>query len=198
MSELDPNLDPNKDPNKNPEVTLPTTPEELAKLLQAETDKRVTGALQTAKAKWEAEFNIKLENEKQEAARLAKLSAAEREKAEFDKQKAEFEKQRAEFTKTQMLNQTMLELQKESLPVNFAEYMVGESAEKTLEKINAFKDVWQEALQKAVDERLKGKSPKTGSDSGTLTKEEFNKMGYKERIALMASNPVLYAELSKR
>ena len=179
-------------------ITLPTTVEELTALLQREADIRVASALKTREESLKADFQIKLESERAEATRLAKLSTAEREKAEFEKEKNRFEAERKEFLKTQMLNQTMLELQKEDLPVSFAEYLLGEDAEKTLEKINAFKGVWQESLQTAIDGRLKGNSPKTGSDVSTITTEQFNKMGYKEKVDLMNTNSQLYAELLKK
>lgn len=147
----------------NTDLQLPTTPEELQKILQSETDKRVTQAIKTAQQKWEAEFGQKLESEKKEAARLAKLTAEQREKEVFEKQKADFEKQQKEFQKTQLLNETMVELQKESLPVNFAKHLLGETAEDVMENIKAFKQEWQDALQKAVDERLKGNTPKKGA-----------------------------------
>ena len=50
------------------------TQEELDKMLQAETDRKVSKALETAKAKWEQEFSQKLEIEKSEAEKLAKLN----------------------------------------------------------------------------------------------------------------------------
>ena len=148
---------------QNNQQQLPTTPEELQALLLSETDKRVTQALNTAKAKLEAEFGEKLETEKKEAARLAKLTAEQRDKELFEKQKAEFAAQQQAFQREQMLNSTMLELQKESLPMQFAEYLLADTAESVAANITAFKSKWQEALQKAVDDRLKGTTPKGGS-----------------------------------
>ena len=150
-------------------MPLPGSPEELQALLQKETDKRVTQALNTAKAKWEAEFGEKLETEKAEAARLAKLTADQREKELFEKQKSEFAVQQQAFQREQMLNSTMIELQKESLPVNFAEYLLADTAEAVAENITAFKSKWQEALQKAVDDRLKGTTPKGGAKQDAPT-----------------------------
>ena len=148
---------------------LPETMDELQAMLQKETDKRVTQALTTAKTKWDTEFGEKLENEKKEAARLAKLTAEQREKEVFEKQKSDFAKQQAEFQRSQMLNSTMIELQKESLPVQFAEYLIADTAEDVAANITSFKKDWQEALQKAVDDRLKGSTPKNGSKVETAS-----------------------------
>ena len=62
-----------------PKETKTYTKDEVDKLLQSETDKRVTEALKTSRAKWESEYQEKLEKEKEEVERLSKLSAKEKE-----------------------------------------------------------------------------------------------------------------------
>lgn len=184
--------------NQTPELKLPQSIEELQLLLQQEGDKRVASAIKKREEKLRADYEAKIEKEKAEAAKLAKMTQAERERAEFEKERLAFEKERQEFARTQMLNQTMLELQKENLPVSFAKYMIDSTAEKVVENINDFKMLWQEALQTAVDERIKSKSPKTGTTKNTaITKEEFRKMTYRDRMALYNSDPELYKSLNK-
>ena len=136
------------------------TQEELDELLQSETDKRVTQALKTAKAKWEKEYKEQLEKEKKEAERLSKLSAEEREKELLKQKEQELaEKERAIRMKELHLD-TIEVLAEEGLPVGFAEFLIKDNAETTNENIKKFKKEWQEALSKAVDERIKGKSPR--------------------------------------
>lgn len=184
--------------NSTPEITLPQSVEELQALLQSEGDKRVASAIRKREDKLKADYEAKIEKEKAEAAKLAKMTQTEREKAIFDAERKAFEEERKSFAKTQLLNQTMVELQKESLPVTFAEYMMADTAEEVVERINSFKTVWQEALQVAVDERIKSKTPKAGtSNSNAITKEDFKKMTYRERAALYDSNPELYKSLNK-
>ncbi|WP_194190323.1 DUF4355 domain-containing protein [Clostridium chrysemydis] len=184
--------------NKTPEIKLPQSIEELQALLQSEGDKRVASAIKKREEKLKADFEAKIEKEKAEAARLAKMTQAEREKAVLEAERKSFEAERKAFAKTQLLNQTMVELQKESLPVTFAEYMMADTAEEVIERINSFKKVWQEALQVAVDERIKSKTPKAGtSNNTTITKEDFKKMTYRERVSLYDSNPELYKSLNK-
>lgn len=136
------------------------TQDEVDKLLQSEADKRVTEALKTAKAKWEKEYKEQLEREKKEAERLSKLSAEEREKELLKQKEQELaEKERAIRMKELHLD-TIEVLAEEGLPVGFAEFLIQDDAETTNENIKKFKKEWQEALSKAVDERIKGKSPK--------------------------------------
>lgn len=160
---------PGNNTNKN-DIVLPQTAEELQAMLQRESDRRVT----EARKKFEADFNAKLEKEKTEAARLAKLTKAEKEQEEFNRQKQEFEAQKAEFHKSQLLNQTMVTLQQESLPVNFAEYFMADSAEQIQENIKIFKQAWQEAIQKEVDNRLTTKTPKKGTQTSNIGMSFFD------------------------
>lgn len=160
---------PENNTNKN-DIVLPQTVEELQAMLQRESDRRVT----EARKKFEADFNAKLEKEKTEAARLAKLTKAEKEQEEFNRQKQEFEAQKAEFHKSQLLNQTMVTLQQESLPVNFAEYFMADSAEQIQENIKIFKQAWQEAIQKEVDNRLTTKTPKKGTQTSNIGMSFFD------------------------
>lgn len=149
----------NNDKQDNQELKT-YTQEEVDKLLQSEADRRVTEALKTARAKWEKEFREKLEREKKEAERLSKLSAEEREKELLKQKEQELaEKERAIRMKELHLD-TIEVLAQEGLPVGFAEFLIKGDAETTNENIKKFKKEWQEALSKAVDERIKGKSPR--------------------------------------
>ena len=134
--------------------------EEYQKKLDAEADRRVTKALQTAKQKWESEFGEKLEKEKQEAVRLEKLSADEKEKELREKQLKELEERENQLKYKELLSDTKDILHEEKIPVKFADVLVQESAEKTKEKIDSFKKEWQDAIEEAVNERLKGSTPK--------------------------------------
>ena len=175
------------------------TEEEVQAMLQKETDRKTTKALETAKSKWEAEYQAKLETEKSEAEKLAKMSEAERFNAELAKQKDAFESERAQFNREKLELQTVKELAAEGLPTEFSSYVLADSAETIKENIKTFKTKWQAEIEKAVDERLQGRTPKTANkpNGEVITKEQFSKMGYNERLNLFNSNPDLYEQLQK-
>ena len=175
------------------------TEEEVQAMLQKETDRKTTKALETAKSKWEAEYQAKLETEKSEAEKLAKMSEAERFEAELLKQKDAFESERAQFNREKLELQTVKELAAEGLPTEFSSYVLADSAETIKENIKTFKTKWQAEIEKAVDERLQGRTPKTANkpNGEVITKEQFSKMGYNERLNLFNSNPDLYEQLQK-
>ena len=160
--------------NKEPKTY---TEEEVEKKLQAESDRRVTKALQTAKEKWEQEFSQKLEKEKQEAEELAKLSEKERAKVEFEKQQKEFENERKQFQRERLELQTVKELSARNLPSEFANFVMGENAEATMERLAAFEAQWQKSIESTINDRLKGTKPKTGGSVNELDqlKEKLSK-----------------------
>ena len=148
---------PNNNDNQEPKTY---TQDEVDRLLQSEADKRVTEALKTARAKWEKEYKEKLEREKREAERLSKLSAEEREKELLKQKEQELAEKEKAIRMKELHLDTIEVLAEEGLPVGFAEFLIKGDAETTNENIKKFKKEWQEALSKAVDERIKGKSPR--------------------------------------
>lgn len=159
------------------------TQEELDKLLQSETDKRVTEALKTSRAKWEEEYKEKLEKEKKEAERLANLSAAEKEKELLKQQQEQLEEKEKAIRLRELQLDTINVLAEEKLPVGFAEFLIKNDAETTNKNIKKFKEEWQKALSQAVDEKIKGTSPKlTQSDLGSGGVVDFMKLANEANI----------------
>lgn len=156
------------------------TDEELQKLIQSESDKRVTQAMKTAEQKWQREYEKKLEDEKSEAEKLAKMSADERAKAQFEKEKEKFESERAKFQRDQLELETVKELGKQGLDVEFSSFLMGENAESTNENIKLFKEKFDGAVEKAVQERLKGKTPKTTDKDTTISVDKLKGMSIDE------------------
>lgn len=146
--------------NKNNEEPKTYTQEELDARVQSEADKRVTEALKTSRAKWEEEFKEKLEKEKKEAERLSKLSADEKEKELLKQQQEKLAEKEKAIKLRELQLDTVNLLAEEKLPVGFAEFLIKEDAETTNENIKKFKKEWQEALSKAVDEKIKGTPPR--------------------------------------
>lgn len=131
-----------------------------AKELQAETDRRVAEAIKTAQAKWNKNYAEKLENEKAEAVRLAKMSAEERAQAEFEKRVQEFDKQKKQYESEKLVFECGKTLAAEGLPIEFADILAGANADETSERVGAFKKAFQAAIEAAVTDRLKGESPR--------------------------------------
>ena len=178
---------------KDTDVKVDTV--EVKTFTQDEVDKMISKRLQRERKDIEA----KIEAERREAEELAKLSEQERQKKLFEKQVKEFEETKRAFENERLLNETSKQLASKSLPIEFAEILKGNNAEKTFENIQLFETKFNEAVEKVVTERLRGNVPKTTTSSSatSITKEQFNKMDLAQRQKLFNDNRELYNELSK-
>lgn len=130
--------------------------------LSAEADRRVSKALETAKANWEKDVAKRIAAERADAEKLAKMSVEERAAEEKKQQQAEYDRERAEFMRERAVFNTAKLLSSEGLPAEFAEMLAADSEEKTKAGIESFKDAFNKAVERSVEEKLKGK-PFAGS-----------------------------------
>ena len=159
---------------------------------QEEVDKMIQKRLSRERKDIEA----KIEAERREAEELAKLSEAEKQKKLFEKQVAEFEATKRAFEQEKLLNETSKQLASKNLPIEFAEMLKANDAESTFENIKVFEAKFNEAVEKLVNERLRGNTPKARSEvSSGMSKEAFDKLSYKEKVELFNADPELYNKL---
>lgn len=122
---------------------------------QAEFDRRVQKALGTAKEKWAALMDDKLS----EADKLAKMNKEE--KAEYlrQKQENELKDREAAITRRELMAEAKNTLAEKKLPVGLAEVLNYADADTCSKSIEAVEKAFQEAVQAAVEEKLKGGTP---------------------------------------
>ncbi|WP_341784694.1 DUF4355 domain-containing protein [Lactococcus garvieae] len=154
-------------------------------------DTDVDSIVKSKRSRWQKE----LEEEKNEAARLAKLSEEERQQALIQKEKDDFEQEKAAFRQEQLLVEKGKQLQEIGIPSAFAARIQGNTAEEAIKDVKSFKAEWDKALEAAVNEKLKasvdtplggGATPGKPVDISTLT--------YEEALALKKTNPKAYEQ----
>lgn len=138
-----------------------------AEELQAETDRRVTEAVKTANAKSEAAFKKQFEDAKLQWEKESKMSAAERQKAAEEKARKAFEKEKTEFAHEKLVNRTETQLIKNGLPGDIAELITASDADEDAigNGITVLKAAFDKAVEAAVNEKLKGKTPPSAGGS---------------------------------
>ena len=142
-----------------------------------------------------AQWQKKTEEAKAEAERKAKLTEAEK----LAEERKEFERMKMQFEYEQRVNSTSKVLASNNLPIEFADFLIGDSDEATTQRVDLFKNAFNEALEKAVNERLKGRTPKVSTSKNEgITRDQFNKMDLVQRQKLFVENRELYNELSQR
>ena len=137
---------------------------------QAEFDRRVQKAVNTAvknaQEKWQALTDDKLS----EAEKLAKMTKEE--KAQYMQQKKEKEltDREAAITRKELMAEAKNTLASDGLPQELAEvldYSDADTCKKSMEKV---KEVFQRAVETAVEEKLKGGKPPKKAPGGDAQK----------------------------
>lgn len=134
------------------------------------------------KAEWEKGISEKIETAKKEgmteAERLAKLTDDEKKAEELKKLQETIEGYKKKEQLQLLKNEAKRQLEAEKLPEAFTDIVLGKDAENTKSNIKNLKTSFYEEVQKAVEERLKGKTPKAGGSGDskeTDIKEQFKK-----------------------
>ena len=141
-----------------------------------------------------AQWQKKTEEAKAEAERKAKLTEAEK----LAEERKEFEAMRKQFEYEKRVNSTSKVLASNNLPVEFADFLIAENDEATTQRVDLFKNTFNEALEKALTERLRGNTPKVGTTTNKeITKKDFRNMSYKEKMDLYNKDKELFNKLSK-
>lgn len=145
---------------------------EVEKAIQSRVDSTVTKALNTARAKWDKE---QLEN-LDESKRLEKMNEEQRAKYQLDKDKKAFEAEKKQFEHEQLVVSTGKELLNRGLDADFAKYLVGADAESTQARIDSFEQLFNSAVTKATNTKMKGNPPKDPEKKSTLTMDAIKEM----------------------
>lgn len=126
---------------------------------QAEFDKRVQKAIETAKGKWQ-EIN---DAEKSEAEKLAKMNKEQRLEYEVEKEKREKENALAKVNAYELKEEALKIASEKGLDVSLLNLIdfKAVTAEKLSENIENLSSVFNKAVEKAVNEKLKEDTPVT-------------------------------------
>ena len=148
---------------------------------QAEFDRRVNKAVETAvgnaREKWELLTNDKLS----EAEKLSKMTKEEKAQYLAQKHEKELADREASITKRELMAEAKNTLTEKKLPLDLAEILNYTDAESCKSSMAAVEKAFQEAVEAAVEEKLKGgKPPKKAGDQGDDLAAQVEKimMGY--------------------
>lgn len=166
------------------------TEEEVQKLLQSETDKRVTAALKTQARKNEDKIK--------EAQKLAKMSADEQYAYELEqREKAIIEKEK-ELALAENKNVASKILSDKGISLDLVEFVIAEDAETMKANIDKLEKAFKKSVKSEVEKRIGSTTSKKNlGNPDTITKEQFNKMSLNEQNRLYQENPDIYKALIK-
>ena len=151
--------------------------------------KAVNTARENAIAKFKAEELPKIIDDAIKAKSNEGLSP---EQMQLKELQAQLDAMKAEKEQAELLNANSKKLKEQGLNTDLAKYI------KTDDDIDFFKNLINDSVKTQIQQKL-GKSsykpPVVDNNLNTITKEQFNKMGYKERLNLYNTNKELYEKL---
>lgn len=161
------------------------TAEEVAKLIQAEADRRTNQAL----AKQKKEYEKKLS--------LSSLDEQQRKEAEAQMKIEELQSQLAAFQIEKNRSELKSVLSTRGLSAEFADILnIGDDIEAAQANIDKLDKLFKAAVKAEVEKRLAGNTPKgNGAGTAEITKEAAKKLSMAELDKLARENPELFAKL---
>ena len=168
------------------EPTIETQPQDEKKYTDADVDEIINKKF----AKWKSEQEAK-ENE---AKKLAKMNADEKQKYQLDQREQELANREQAIARKELTAEAKAMLSERGLPVELVSVVDLSNAEAVTESVASIQKTWEDAVQKGVSDRMKGSAPiKTApQNSNELTKAQFYRMTHAEKANLKQTNPELY------
>ena len=89
---------------------------------------------------------------------------------------------RSQLARKELEDDTLKELSEQELPHDLVEFVIADNAENTFDRIKKFKEIFDKAVNAAVDKRFTGRSPKgTSTLSGADKQGRENMAAYAEK-----------------
>ena len=169
----------------NVETEKTYSQEEVLKLLQSETDRRVTEALNKQQRKYEKQLS------------LSKLDGDEREKAEKDNKIAEKEEKLAQYEIEKNRSELKSVLSTRGLSAEFADIIaINDDIAASQANIDKLDKLFKAAVKAEVEKRLAGNVPKgNGTATTEITRETAGKLSLAEMNELAKKDPEKFSKL---
>lgn len=157
--------------------------------LDSEKDKHYSKALETWKTN-----NLGKLVEAELLKHNPKLTPEQLKIQELEKKFADMEKAKA---RAEMVAKFKDVLTEKKIPSKMVDFLLADDEDVTNANITLFEESMKSFIDEGVKVRLGGSSytPPAGGQPTGITKEQFSKMGYKERVELMNSDPETYQNL---
>jgi len=162
--------------NKN--VVPETTPKTFDEVLkdnnyQSEFDKRVAKALETSKAKWEEDFKKKLETEKTEAQKIAKMDTEQKLNYQLELANKKAQEAEAKLNAYELEKEAVKIATDKGLPIGYLNLIdfAKINAENLKATIDTLVETRSKDLEAYIKDKVKEPSPTTVVGGATVKKE---------------------------
>lgn len=141
-----------------------------------------------------AKEKAKNEKAQEEAKKLAKMNAEQKQQYMVEQLQKELEEYKNKEAKNDMIKEanSMLKDNDITLPDEVVAMLIGDNAEDTKVCVDSFSKAFKTAVERAVNEKLKGKTPKQKSVAGLTREDILSVKDRQERQRLIEENEELF------
>ena len=143
--------------------------QETKTFTQEELDKIVQGRIAKERKAWEKQ----LEEQQTEAQKLETMSEKEKKKYQEEKRIKDLDDREAAITRRELTAQAKVQLADKGIPTELAEILILTDADSCKKSIETVEKAFHSAVQKAVEEKIKGREPMKKAKDVKLTDEEL-------------------------
>lgn len=143
--------------------------QETKTFTQEELDKIVQGRIAKERKAWEKQ----LEEQQTEAQKLETMSEKEKKKYQEEKRIKDLDDREAAITRRELIAQAKVQLADKGIPTELAEILILTDADSCKKSIETVEKAFQSAVEKAVEEKIKGREPMKKAKDVKLTDEEL-------------------------
>lgn len=145
---------------------------------QEDVNKMIQDRITREQAKWEK----KVQDERTEAEKLAKMKADEKIKYQQEKREKELADRERELTTRELKAQAYETLAEKGIPKELVELLNYENAETCNASIEILEKAFQPAVEKAVNEKLRGGEPQKQFNNSYVDTDKMSDDEYYKRI----------------
>ena len=199
MEDKNTNVEQNEVTDKGAEQseTLEMTKSELDALLQKESDRRVSSALETARRKWEKEIDTKMNNHLKDYERRAQMTPAELKQLDLEEKFKLLEEKERQYNRMTREREIEKVLQKKGLSTVLCDFVYDDDMDVVEQKIATLEQLILGMVNEQIELRISSSKPRASVKTEGLDKERFSSLSIAERAELYRQNPELFKKLSK-
>ncbi len=151
---------------------------------EALTEEKVQRMIQSAEDRVRTDYAKRLKEleAEKEALKQERMSEEEKRQYELEKMQKELTEKEQAVKDRELALRTVDLLREYQLPLEFSDFVRGGDEEETTERVKQFKKLFQKTVQEAVEEKFRGSGvdPHKSKDTGSLTREQVEKMSPEE------------------
>ena len=139
--------------------------EDLQKLIESESDKKLDKALRKREEKWQSELDAKVQQALKEDKRISQLSETERVEEQLTQREKDLMERENKIKLMEIKSDAVAELNERQIDTRFSEWLLADNADDTFANIKRFNEILDAVINSAVKASTRQEAPRLGGSN---------------------------------